>query len=87
VERCVACEAVVSKGRSVAHPISVGALCLEFRGVIQKKGWARHAAQVATLRPRKRGSAPRWRLLAPSSFRHVFSRQLRPLNLSASIHR
>ena len=38
MERCVACEAEVSKGRSVAHPISVGALCLEFRGVTRKRG-------------------------------------------------
>jgi hypothetical protein len=38
VERCLACEAVVNKGRSVAPPISVGALCLEFRGVTHAKG-------------------------------------------------
>jgi hypothetical protein len=39
LERCLACEAEVSKGRSVAHPISVSALCLDFRGVTRKEAW------------------------------------------------
>ena len=75
MERCLACEAEVSKGRSVAHPISVGALCLEFRGVTRKRGgrdmlhgWRPHGlASEATLHG--------WRPL-PFSY---FSISLKPL--------
>jgi hypothetical protein len=61
VERCLACEAVVSKGLGVAYLISGSALCRLFMSAVplsnrkvggRSMGWR-------PLRPRKRGSAPR----------------------------